>query len=211
MNYEYILTVFITIFTVIDPIGLVPIYIPIASRFPAKKRKYIVINASLIAFIVSSLFLFGGKYLFKYLEINYNSLYIVGGILMFLMGLDMIYTKPRRTNTTPEEQEDVIASIKDVSVFPLAIPMLSGPGLIATLIMFSSRHDTPLNYLIILAATATSFCIAAFAMTFASGIMRLLGKTGINVFERIMGIILCCLSLQFIINAIISIIASVKT
>jgi multiple antibiotic resistance protein len=211
MNYEYILTVFITIFTVVDPIGLIPIYIPIASRFPVKKRKYIVINASLIAFIVSSLFLFGGKYLFKYLEINYNSLYIVGGVLMFLMGLDMIYTKPRRTNTNPEEQEDVMTSIKDVSVFPLAIPMLSGPGLIATLIMFSSRHDTVQNYMVVLAATAVVFSIAALTMTFASGIMRFLGRTGINVFERIMGIILCCLSLQFIINAITSIITAAKT
>ncbi|MBL6991267.1 MAG: MarC family protein [Bacteriovoracaceae bacterium] len=208
MTLDYILTVFITMVTVVDPIGLVPVYIPIANRFAPDKQKMIVFKSFLIAVVVSSCFLLIGKYLFKYLGIDLDAIYIVGGILIFMIGLDMIYARPRKTRTTPKEQEDALATLDEVSVFPLAIPMLAGPGTIATLIMFASKDSSIHNYIIVFSAMCLAFLLAAFAMFFSNRILTIFGKIGINVLDRVMGIILCSLAVQFIINAVVSIIKS---
>ncbi|MBF0312018.1 MAG: NAAT family transporter [Oligoflexia bacterium] len=205
MTFDYILTVFITIITIVDPIGMVPVFIPIANRFPSNKHNKIILMSTAIATLICSIFLFSGKQLFQYLQIQHQSIYIVGGILLFLVGLDMIYARPRRTRSSPEEEEEAM-TLKDVSVFPLAIPMLSGPGTIATTIMFASKHDSWSNYLIVFAALITAFVITAIVMKFSSTILKVLGQTGVNVLDRVMGIILCSLAVQFIINAIVGIV-----
>ncbi|MBF0205791.1 MAG: NAAT family transporter [Oligoflexia bacterium] len=201
MTLDYALTVFITIITIVDPIGMVPVYIPIANRFPVSKHTKIILMSTTIALIISTIFLFIGKHLFKYLQINYNAIYIVGGILLFMTGLDMINARPRRTRSSPEEEEEAL-TLKDVSVFPLAIPMLSGPGILATTIMFSSRFDSAMNYLIIFISLVISFAITGLLMYFSSALIKILGQTGINVMDRIMGIILCSLAVQFVLNAL---------
>lgn len=197
-------------FTVIDPIGLVPVYLPIAGRFAPEKRKLLIIYSCLIAFVIATGFLFAGKYLFKYLGVDFNALYIVGGVLIFLIGLDMIYTRPKRVNSASDEPSEGLSTLKEVAVFPLAIPMLSGPGTIAAMIMFSSKHDSLDNYLVILSAILVSFICAALAMRFSDAIAKGLGKVGINVMEKIIGIVLCSLAIQFIINAIKNLSASMR-
>lgn len=211
MTIDYILTVFITIFTVVDPLGLIPVFIPIAEKFNKEDRKKLIFASFLIATIIASIFLLLGKKLFGYLGIEFNAIYIVGGILLFLIGLDMIYARPRRSKSSPEEKEDAIGEedYKEVAVFPLAIPMLAGPGTIATLIMFASKHEGILNLLLVFSAMITAFLIAAIAMLFSDKILKLLSKTGINVLDRVVGLILCSLAVQFIINAIVSIIKGI--
>ncbi|MBF0299787.1 MAG: NAAT family transporter [Oligoflexia bacterium] len=201
---EYILTVLITMITIVDPIGLVPVYLPIAGRFPKNKHNQIILRSIIIATIVSVFFLLAGKLLFKYLQISASSLYIAGGILLFLVGLEMIYARPSRSKSSPEEKEEAMA-LNDVSVFPLAIPMLAGPGTIATTIMFASRYDNWINYLVIFLALIISYLLAGFAMRFSYTLTKIFGQTGLNVLDRIMGIILCSLAVQFIINAMIEV------
>ena len=208
MNFEYILTVFITIITVVDPVGLIPVYLPIVQDVPRERQKKIIWRAFAIALLVSTCFLFAGKYLFKYLNIDFNSLYIVGGILLFLIGLDMIYARPRRSRE-PAEGDELLNNEKEISVFPLAIPMLSGPGTIATLIMFSSRFNSLSNYGIVFFAMVVAFALAALAMYFSSSLLKFFGKTGLNVLDRVVGIILCALAVQFVTNALISIVRSI--
>jgi multiple antibiotic resistance protein len=208
MTNDYILTVFITIFTVVDPLGLIPVFIPIAEKFNKKDRKKLIFMSFFIAVIIGSIFLLLGKKLFGYLGIEFNSIYIVGGILLFLIGLDMIYARPRRSKSSPEENEDarIGEDYKEIAVFPLAIPMLAGPGTIATLIMFSSKHDGALNLFLVFLAMITAFIIAVIAMLFSDKILKILGKTGINVLDRVIGLVLCSLAVQFIINAIVDIV-----
>lgn len=201
LSTNYILAVFISIITIVDPLGLIPVYIPIAGRFPQDKHKKIILTSITVALIISSIFLFVGKFLFHYLQIQFQSIYIVGGILLFLVGLDMINARPRRSRSSPEEEEEAM-TLHDVSVFPLAIPMLSGPGTIATTIMFSSRSDSWQNTLLIFCSLVFAFLMAAIAMAFSTKLIKLLGQTGINVLNRVMGIILCSLAVQFITNAI---------
>ncbi|MFW5887437.1 MAG: MarC family protein [Bacteriovoracia bacterium] len=211
MTADYILTVFITLITVVDPLGLIPVYLPIAERFEKQRRKYIVWYSVGTAMIITTIFLFMGKYLFRYLHIDYNAIYIVGGILLFMIGLDMIYARPRRTKSSPEEQEEAqTQSLQDVSVFPLAIPMLAGPGTIATVIMFSSRRDELINYVVVLGAALISLLICAVVMIFSEKLLKIFGRTGINVLDRVMGIILCALAVQFLINAVTSLVKSMS-
>jgi len=211
LTTDYILTVFITIFTVVDPLGLIPVFIPIAENFNKKDRKRLIFMSFLIATIIASIFLLLGKKLFGYLGIEFNAIYIVGGILLFLIGLDMIYARPRRSKSSPEEKEDAIdeEDYKEVAVFPLAIPMLAGPGTIATLIMFSSKHHTTANLVIVFLAMLFAFLSAVVAMLFSDKVLKVLGRTGINVLDRVVGLILCSLAIQFIINAIVSIIRGI--
>jgi multiple antibiotic resistance protein len=211
LTTDYILTVFITIFTVVDPLGLIPVFIPIAENFEKKDRKKLIFMSFFIATIIASIFLLLGKKLFGYLGIEFNSIYIVGGILLFLIGLDMIYARPRRSKSSPEEKEDAKQEedYKEVAVFPLAIPMLAGPGTIATLIMFSSKHHTTMNLIIVFLAMLFAFLSAVVAMLFSDKVLKVLGKTGINVLDRVVGLILCSLAVQFIVNAIVNIVRGI--
>lgn len=195
------LIVFTTLFTIVDPFGLAPIFLSLASRFDRKKQVKMIIKSVTVATIVSAFFLFFGKYIFHYLEISFEAVYIVGGILLFLIGLEMIYAKPSKTKTSPEEQEEALCH-DELSIFPLAIPMLSGPGTIATLIMFSSRSPGFQNQILILTALILALASAALCMYFSVGLVRILGKTGLNVLGRLLGMILCSMAVQFIINAV---------
>ncbi len=201
MTFDYTLSVFITLITIVDPLGLIPVYLPIADRFSPDKRRKLIWKSSFIAFIVTMVFLILGKHLFNYLEIDVNAIYIVGGILLFMIGLDMINARPRRTKSSPEEEEEV-KSLEDVSVFPLAIPMLSGPGTIAAVVMFSTKHEGIGNLLVVAAAILVAIFLAAMAMLFSEKLLRVFGRTGLNVIDRVMGILLCTLAVQFVINAV---------
>lgn len=201
LTTDYALTVFITMLTVVDPLGLIPIYLPIARRFSRQEQKQLVLTSLAIAVAVSTLFLFVGKWLFSYLGISYEALFVVGGILLFIIGLDMIYSRPRKDNTSQSDAPTQL-DLKSMAVFPLAIPMLSGPGTLAAIVMFVSRSDTAANYALVLSAMIFAFLVAALAMHFSRRLLRLFGEVGLNVIDRVVGIVLCALAVQFIINAL---------
>jgi multiple antibiotic resistance protein len=205
MSSDYILSVFITILTIVDPIGLIPIYLPLAQRFSRKDQRRLILKSSLWAVLISIGFLAMGNFLFHYLDINFNSLYIVGGILLFKTGLEMVFSIPRRKEEHLDESEKLEEtqekSIAELAIYPLAIPMLSGPGTIASIVMFSNRYNTWTNDLIILLAILLAFFVTAITMFFSGHIVKWIGQSGLNVLDRVMGIILCSLAVQFIINA----------
>ncbi|MDD2714360.1 MAG: MarC family protein [Candidatus Wallbacteria bacterium] len=202
---DYIATVFITVITVIDPIGLAPIYLGLAGSIPKKKQNRIIVKSVIVALLITSFFLFLGKAVFHYLDISFEAMYIVGGALLFLIGMDMIYARPRRTKSSPEEEEEA-KSYDDISIFPLAIPMLSGPGTISVVVMFSSRMDSLANQLLIFSAAFVAFLFCGLSMYFSQTLLKLLGNTGLNVLNRLLGILLSALAIQFFINAFTSLI-----
>ena len=197
MTVDYILTVFITIITVVDPLGIIPVFLPIANKFSSNSRNQLIIKSTLIAFLVGTIFLILGKILFYYLKIEFYSLNMVGGILLFVVGLQMVRSDPRQTISN----DTILSEVNDVAVFPLAIPMLSGPGTIDTLLMFVSKNNEVSNYLLIFSAMVLSFVIAALVMKYSEFFSRIIGKTGMNIIDKVMGIILCALAVQFIANS----------
>jgi multiple antibiotic resistance protein len=201
MDISFIISIFITLFIAVDPIGLIPVFMIYMSKYSAAERRKIIFKAVFIAFVVSVFFIFLGRFILYYLKISPGAFLISGGILLFLISMDLILARPSRTkmqydNTSGLEKEDI-------SVFPLAIPFISGPGTIAALMMFSSQVNIYPNMLLIITAIAFIVLMITMIIMFLSmRVERILGKTGISVIQRIMGLILSALAVQFLINGL---------
>lgn len=196
LTNEYIFTVFITILTVVDPLGLVPVYLPLVRDLPKEKHNKLIIRSIGVAIAVSLIFLITGRMILNYLQIEYYSLFAVGGVILFKIGLSMIYGQTTKDGTIATAN-----NIHEISVFPIAVPMLSGPGAIATIIMFVMKDHSIANYALVTVSLIISFILAGVVMKFSGYILKILGQTGINIMDRIMGILLCALAVQFLANS----------
>lgn len=203
MDLQYFIpTVFFTLFFVVDPLGLIPVFITHLSGFTARQRKKVIIKATLISISVSVFFTLLGKYLLLFLSISPGTFLVAGGILLFLISMEMLLGKPSRLKMRDIE-DGASEDAGDVAVYPLAIPLLCGPGNIAALLLFSSQAwGDPLRMGIIILLSVAVFLIAMAMMFFSSRIESLLGRTGISIIERMIGLILSAMSVQFIINGL---------
>jgi multiple antibiotic resistance protein len=202
VDISFITKTFITFFTVIDPLGLVPVVLVILANNSLKERKRIITRAVIIGALVIFIFALLGKLLIESLGIGLYAFNIAGGALLFLIALDMLFGRTPGTRETPIEEKEAISS-NDVSVFPLAIPMIAGPGTIATTILFADgASGNSLNIIILAIVLIFILLIAWIVMIKSSLIMKLIGRTGILVFSRILGIILAALAVQYVLNGI---------
>ncbi|MDY6932904.1 MAG: MarC family protein [Spirochaetota bacterium] len=201
MDANFIPTVFFTLFFVVDPLGLIPAFIIYLSGYESRRQRLIILRATGVAASVSVFFVLFGKVFLNFLGITPASFLFAGGILLFLISMDMLFARPTRTKVSKEDIESPGGG--DTSVFPLAIPMLCGPGNIAALLMFSSQADGDTGKIItIVTISVIMFIIAGIVMFFSVFIERLLGETGLSVIQRIMGLILSAMAVQFIINGL---------
>ncbi len=202
MDISTIAKTFITFFTIIDPLGLVPVTLVILANNNPKERKKIITRAVIISALVIFVFALLGKFLIESLGIGLYAFNIAGGVLLFLIALDMLFGRTPGTRETPIEEKEAISS-SDVSVFPLAIPMIAGPGTIATTILFTDNASGNNMGIFILAVVVIFILfIAWIVMIKSSLIMKVIGRTGILVFSRILGIILAALAVQYVLNGI---------
>jgi multiple antibiotic resistance protein len=196
-----IVSIFLAVFIVVDPFGVVPVFIALTADFPARKRRLTIRKAVLIAFAVLCLFIFTGNFILRFLGIQPGSFFIAGGILLFIVSIDLLLGRQGRTKTSGEERGE---EREDVSIFPLAIPMLAGPGTITTILLYVSEDKSPAFILPVLVASVVfALFIAGVTMNLSSFFLRVLGKTGVSVIERIMGIILTGLSVQFVYDGLL--------
>ncbi|MDR0551670.1 MAG: MarC family protein [Spirochaetaceae bacterium] len=199
---SHFLPVFFSMFIVIDPIGLVPLYIALTSNIDSEKeRRQIITKAVCIAFAVSGGFIIAGKHILALLHIEPGSFYIAGGIMLFIISLEMLFGQPTKTKTTQEDEESGAVS---VAVFPLAIPMLAGAGTQTTIILYTSSEGAGLamTAMLFISLIITLACVWLF-LRGSELIIKTLGRTGVSVLERIMGILLSGLSVQFVYNGVI--------
>jgi multiple antibiotic resistance protein len=196
-----IVSIFLAVFIVVDPFGVVPVFIALTGDFSARKRRLTIRKAVLIAFAVLCLFIFTGNVILRFLGIQPGSFFIAGGILLFIVSIDLLLGRPGRTKTSGEERGE---EREDVSIFPLAIPMLAGPGTITTILLYVSEDRTPAFILpVMVACVALALLCAGVTMQLSSFFLRVLGRTGVSVIERIMGIILTGLSVQFVYDGLL--------
>ncbi len=173
-----IITIFLAVFIVVDPFGIVPVFISLTGGFSAARRRATVLKASLVAFVVLCLFIFTGSAILRFLGIQPGSFFIAGGILMFIVSIDLLLGKQGRTKTTGNESEE---DRDDVSIFPLAIPMLAGPGAITTVLLYVSEDASPGFILpVLLGSVLLTLTCAAGAMLASSFFLRVLGRTGVR-------------------------------
>ncbi|MGB0494359.1 MAG: MarC family protein [Paracoccaceae bacterium] len=198
MEFEFLLTSFVALFIIIDPVGLTPVFIAITQGMDDTLRRKVALRSVLVSAFVISLFIVGGETVLGFIGISMPAFRIAGGILLFLTALDMLFQRrsKRRENQTEQELVD------DPSVFPLAIPLIIGPGAIATVILIAGAKPG------LVGIASTGFITALVLLTVfvffstASRIEKLLGKTGIDVLTRLLGMLLAALSVQFVIEGL---------
>lgn len=194
------LRIFVAIFIIVEPIGLLPLFIALTHNYSKKRIKHTVWLACLTAAFVLIIFTFTGDIMLEFFGVTIPAFRIAGGIIIFIVALGMLQAKRTRLKTTPEEEEKGLEQ-EEVGIVPIGIPMLAGPGAITTVIV-STSSSQQYNTCITIAAIMLTLFFAFFILKQAASIHRILGPTGLNIFTRLMGLILAVISVQFVIDGI---------
>lgn len=188
---------FTTFFTIINPLGVMPIFMTMTKDLDKQDRNLIAKKAILASFITLVIFAFSGQVLFNFFGISVNSFRVVGGIIFFLMGMDMLQA---RLGTIKVKQEEIKTYVSDISITPLAIPMITGPGAITNaIVMMEDAQDVEFK-LVLLGAILAVFAITLIILLSASKIIKILGQTGNNVLMRLMGLIVMVIAIEFFLS-----------
>ena len=203
---DLFLSAFVTLFVVIDPPGCAPIYAGLVRDASRRQAVAMALRASVIATVILVVFALFGEDLLGALHIELNSFRLAGGIMLFLIALDMVFEK--RTQRREERAEKIRADhsatleVEDVSVFPMAMPMIAGPGSIATMMLLTARAEGTEGTLVVLAALAAVMLLTFAALAAAGPLMKLLGHRVEAVITRLLGVLLAALAAQYVIDAL---------
>lgn len=198
-TFSFALLCFTSFLTLVNPLGLMPVFMGMTSDLSHAKRAFIARKALIVAFIAMVLFAFSGQFIFNFFGISLNGLRIVGGFIFFNMGYEMLQAKLSKVKVT---QSEVESEEEDISVTPLAIPMICGPGVITNSIVLMEDAET-LELKITLLAVMLVVSLLTFIILLSSGkILRVLGSTGNKVLMRIMGLIIMVIAVEFFVSGI---------
>jgi multiple antibiotic resistance protein len=192
----------VTFLVIIDPPGCAPIFASLTRGTPLAHRRAMAIRSSLIAWAILMFFALLGRPMLHALGISLASFRIAGGILLFFIAFDMIFE--RRTERREKRAEEIEGTpeAEDISVFPMAIPMITGPGSIASAMLWVSRAETPVHVAVVLAAITTVMIITLLTLLAAGPLMRLIGEKIEAMITRILGVILAALAAQFVVDGL---------
>lgn len=199
---DLFISAFVTFFVVIDPPGCAPIYASLTKGASAAQRRNMAIRAALIAAAILLIFALFGEQLLSALHIELNSFRIAGGVMLFLIAIDMVFEK--RTERREDRAQKIIETpeIEDVSVFPMAMPMIAGPGSIASVMLLMSQNEGLDRSIVVLSALGAVLVLTLLALVAAGPIMRVLGSQAEAVITRLLGVLLAALAAQFIIDGL---------
>ena len=200
MDLSLYLTAFVTLFVVIDPVGLAPVFIALTPGMTAAQRRRIGARALAIAAVLMLLFGLAGEAILTTIGISISAFRIAGGLLLFLTALDMLFE--RRTQRR-EHQGDGDSPDHDPSVFPLAMPLLAGPGALATMILLMGEAPGVGHMLMVNLMMLIVLAIAMVLFIVATPLAHALGRTGVMVVTRLLGMLLAALSVQFVIDGLL--------
>lgn len=192
---EFGIIVFTSFFTLINPLGAMPLFMTMTADFSPRRRKKIAIKAVFVALIILLLFAFTGQLIFKFFSITADSLRVVGGVIFFMVGYDML--QARLVRVKMDSPEEVKSQASDIAITPLAIPMICGPGSITNaIVLWEDASTTPLK-LVLIGVMVFVLIITLLLLLGSSRIIPLLGDTGNKVMMRIMGLIVMVIAVEF--------------
>lgn len=201
MDQAYTITAFVTLFVVMDPIGLAPLFLALTRGMPPARSRQVARRALITAAALLTLFGLAGDSILHGIGISIPAFRIAGGVLLFLTALDMLFERrTERREGTAGAQE--IHTADDPSVFPLATPLIAGPGALATMILLTSQGSGWGHFLLIEAVMLAVLAVAAALFWLAAPLGRALGRTGIMVVTRLLGMLLAALAIQFILDGL---------
>ena len=189
------------VFFVVDPMGVVPIFVAMTRNDSEDKRARMARRASWTAFLILTTFAITGTLIFKVLGVTLGAFKVAGGILLLLTSIEMLRAQQARTRVTPEEEQEGTDK-EDVAIFPLAIPLLAGPGSIATVTALMGRAGHLIFMIPVVVAIAIT-CFASYLMLRAAGrVARFFGVTGMTVMNRVIGLIIGAIAVQFVFDGL---------
>lgn len=195
---------FVTFGVIVDPIGTAVIFATLTHDWSRREQRDAAQRGVAVAAALLLVFAFGGAPLLQALGISLAAFHIAGGILLFLLAIDMAFARPSGIHApTPPEREEVRRR-DDVAVFPLAFPLLAGPGALTSAVLLVGRAGSPLTAALVIVALAVVLGLTLLALLFASRLSRLLGISGANVISRVLGVILAALAAQFVLDGLAS-------
>jgi multiple antibiotic resistance protein len=206
---EFAATVFVTFLVIIDPIGLLPLFVALTHRRRKEQRRRIATRSIAVAAITLVVVALVGHTVLRFLGIGLPAFRIAGGLLLFLLSIDMVFVRHSGIRSTTAAETEEAEDSADVAIFPLAIPLIAGPGAMTSIILLMGRADGDLilqALVIALMLLVLGLCLAAFLL--AIPLMERLGVTGINVIGRVFGIVLAALAVQYVIDGVTDVLAS---
>jgi multiple antibiotic resistance protein len=212
---DFVLNAFATLLVTIDPMGLAPIFLAVTRGVPAAQRRQIAVRASIIAAAILVAFALTGASVLTFLGISLPAFRIAGGLLLFWIAFEMVFEKRDKRKQASAEQAlqhdvatGVLEDLRHMAVFPLAIPLIAGPGAISATILLASEADgaAGLAVLIALILVMIGACLAVFIA--ADRVDRYLGETGRSVLTRLLGVLLSALAVQFVADGVKAIAAA---
>lgn len=198
------ISTFGAVFAIVDPFGYVPIFLAMTASDSDERRQQMLLRACVAAFLVLGIFTLFGKYILDFFGISIPALQISGGIILLAIGFEML--RVLRVHEKLSQAEETEATHKeDISIIPLAIPMLSGPASIATVVILSSKAGGWPGSLLVVLSILLTLVITYWILRYAKVLLRVVGHTGLNVATRIMGLILCAMAIQYLIDGFLTV------
>ncbi|SHK22658.1 MarC family protein [Alicyclobacillus tolerans] len=198
----YMVHALVGIFAVMNPIGNVPIFLSLTENYDLNKQRKIARKAILIAFLIIMIFLVLGHYIFELFGITVNAFRVVGGILIFGIAYNLIQAKPSHAHTPHADEHEDSANKDDISVTPLATPLIAGPGTIATVMALAGGGKLLMNSLSVFIAVVIVL-VGTYVILYYSGFIgKHLGKTEMNVITRLMGLLLAIIAVQMAVSGL---------
>jgi multiple antibiotic resistance protein len=196
----FALAVFVSVFAVVDPVGTLPFFVSLTEGYGPEDRRVVVNRAVLVMAILLGLFALVGRFLFAAFGFTLAAFEIAGGILLFLVAYEMLHGQTARTKLTAADREDALAHRDEISVVPLGIPLLAGPGAISTVMIYAgTAPGNLLEQASIFAAVAATAAITWAILTLGQSIMHRLGRVGVMAMSRVIGLLLAAVGVQFVI------------
>ncbi|MCZ7675487.1 MAG: MarC family protein [Roseovarius sp.] len=201
MDTAFLITAFVTMVVIIDPIGMTPIFVALTQGMAPARRRAVAIRACIGAALILAVFGAFGEAVLGFVGISMPAFRIAGGMLLFLTALDMLFERRtrRREGAAGRAEED---EGDDPSIFPLAIPLIAGPGSIASVILLTGQHPGIAGLALVLGMTLAVLVLVLVLFLSAGLLERALGRTGINVTTRLLGMLLAALAVQFVLDGL---------
>ena len=191
---EFALLSFVSMFTMVNPIGVIPVYAAMTAKLTPRESHRVARKASLTALCILLAFALTGQFIFRFFSITTNSLRVAGGIIFFVMGYEMLQARLSRTQFDDETTREYI---NDISITPLGIPIICGPGAITTAILLMSEAQSPIEYGIVLGVITLLVFATYLFLVGAKQVTHLIGENGNKVMLRVMGLIVMVIAVEF--------------
>ena len=201
--FEQLIKIFVVFFVVIEPVSLVPLFGALTRGGNAKYRRIMAFKATFISGIILLVFALSGDWLLKVLGISVDAFKIAGGLLLFMVAVDMVFARQSGLRSTTVREQEEARYREDISVFPLAFPLIAGPGTLATLLLVKNEiGDDPVMFGAMLGILAGILLLTLVLLLLTGPVMKVLGHTGANVISRLLGVVLVALAVQYVVDGI---------